>query len=203
MADLFASLSLSAFQSNALLASRISAPSWSVKQWTQPQDSPVFSSNLVLTRGGFRNGGHEDRDASKYSLGTWALVESKTGQLISSDRRKKLIHDQKHGSVCNALGAKFHIVNVVLHLDEADFVAMTFNSHVRHFTSHPDLQDNSSDSEITRCSTSNQTSKTIVTALEKISNVRGDLSEEDWLKIRPKYGRSYVDEVQKKKKTCK
>ena len=101
------------------------------------------------------------------------------------------------------MGAKFHIGNVVVHLDEADVVAMNFNSHFHHFTSHPDLQDNSSDSDITRCATSNQTSKTIVTALEKISNVRGDLSEEDWLEIRPKYGRSYVDEVQKKKKTCK
>ena len=134
----------------------------------------------------------------------WVLGLSLTQQLDDSlplKNEKKLIHDyETRGIVCNGLGAKFHIGNVVVHLDEADVVAMTFNSHVRHFTTHPDLQNDAYDSEITRCGTSNEIAKTVVTALDKIANVRGDLSDVEWVELRPKYGRSYGDELEKKKK---
>ena len=199
LADIFSSLSLSAFQSNALLAASISAPSWSFKKWSQSPTSPVFSSNLVLTRGGFRNAIHEDRDASKFSLGTWGLCDSESGKLITSDEIKKLLEDQKKGLLCDGLGAKFHVGNVVILLGEADVVAMNFNSHINHFTSHPTIPKNSSNSSVTRVSTSNQIAKTVVTALEKISNVQGGLSEEEWMFVQPGLGRDADDEVEKKK----
>lgn len=198
LANIFASLSLSAFQSNAILASLISAPSWSYQNWSQPGNGQVFASNLALTCGGFRNAPHEDRDASNFSLGVWGLVNTKSGKLISSSERNILIQQNQQGLVCDALGAKFHIGNVVIELDQADVVFMTFNSHIPHFTSHPDILGGSIGQDVTRVATSSQISQTISKALEKISNIRGDLGEEEWLEVRDTFGRSYNDELEKK-----
>ena len=76
LANIFASLSLSAFKSNTMLASPLSASSWSFKNCSQTINGQVFGSNLVLTCDGFRNVGHEDRDASNFSLGVWGHVNT-------------------------------------------------------------------------------------------------------------------------------
>ena len=131
----------------------------------------------------------------------WVLGLSLTQQLDDSlplKKQKKLIHDyETRGIVCNGLGAKFHIGNVIVHLDEADVVAMNFKRNVNNFNTNNNLKNDEYDSEITRCGKSNQIAKNFVTALDKSANVGGNLSDVEWVELRPKYGRSYGDELEK------
>lgn len=78
-AERTASLSLHAFDSNAKLAAKTSAPSWASKRWNKTPNSQVFSgSNVIVTSGGFRNAPHIDHDATGYSSGFFALIDAHT-----------------------------------------------------------------------------------------------------------------------------
>ena len=153
---------------------------------------------MVLTLGGFRNSKHSDNDESGYSLGVWGLVKSTYGQLISSEERRYLIEQKNKGYFCEALGAKFHIGNVVVDLDSADVVMMTFNSKVDHYTSHPTNTGGSLGSDVTRSATSHQISRSVAIALRELCNVGDDFSVEEWLDARKNYGRSYEEMVEDK-----
>ncbi len=62
LTDIFATLSLSAFTSNSMLAASLSTPSWSSTQCDGSQNSLIFGTNCVLACDGFRNTKHTDRD---------------------------------------------------------------------------------------------------------------------------------------------
>ena len=84
LAEIFATLSLSAFQSNSMVAASISAPPFSSLQWHESPNGQVFGTNCVLTCDGFSNIMHTDQDVTLYSLGVWGIVDKKTGRLITS-----------------------------------------------------------------------------------------------------------------------
>lgn len=202
LAEMFATLSLSAFRSNSMLAVSLSAPSWSFTKWHESSNGQVFGTNMVLTCDGFRNSLHTDRDETNYSLGFWGIVDKNTGRLITSQERQSLLQRaQQPESHCNALGAKFHIGNITVHLDSADVVMMVFNTQILHQTTHPDLQSGGDcfGGNLTRCATSSQISKTSALALGKIANCRGDMGDEEWLEVRKYFGKNYCDEVDQKK----
>ncbi|KAG0151922.1 hypothetical protein CROQUDRAFT_36139, partial [Cronartium quercuum f. sp. fusiforme G11] len=60
LAEIFGTLSLSAFTANSMLASSLAAPSWLFKDWCKTANVNVFGINFVLTCGGFRNAPHID-----------------------------------------------------------------------------------------------------------------------------------------------
>ena len=204
LAEIFATLSLSAFQSNSMVAASISAPAFSSPQWHESPNGQVFGTNCVLTCDGFRNTMHKDRDETLYSLGFWGIVEEKTGRLITHQERLNLLKLNKDPQFhCNALGAKFHVGNVTVELDSADVVTMVFNSQIYHQTTHPTNQSTQSGfgRNFTRCATSTQISKTVAVALRKIASFRGDLSEAEWRIVKGDYGKDYDHEVDQKKKS--
>ena len=202
LAKIFGTLSLSAFQSNSMVAASISAPPFSSPQWHESPNGQVFGTNCVLTCDGFRNTMHKDRDETLYSLGFWGIVE-KTDRLITHQERLNLLKLNEDPQFhCNALGVKFHVGNVTVKLDSADVVTMVFNSQIYHQTTHPDKKLNHSGfgRNFTRCATSTQISKTVAVALRKIASFRGDLSDEEWRIVKGDFGKDYDYEVEQKKK---
>ena len=178
-----------------MLAASLSAPSWSSAQWDASPNSQVFSANCVLTFDGFRNAMHTDLEKSLYSLAFWGILEARNGQLITSQERMKLLKLKEDPEFdCNALGAKFHVVNVVIELDSADLVTMVFNTQIDHQTTHPTIKPTGSGfgGNFTRCAISSQISRTVASALRKISSFRGDMSGEEWEVFRESFGKINV-----------
>ena len=191
LAGIFASLSLSAFHSNSMLAKSLSAPSWSWTQWDGSPNSQVFGTNCVLTCDGFRNASHIDRDETGYALGFWGIVDQQTGRLISSQERLNLLREaRKAGFHCNALGAKFHVGKLTVDLDAADVVTMVFNTRFHHQTTHLDNKRSSGGlgANFTRCAMSNQITKSAAIALHKVAGCRGGLGEKKWLEVQKLLG---------------
>ncbi len=185
-----------------MLAASLSATSWSSTQWDKSPNSQVFAANCVLTCDGFRNAMHTDLDKSLYSLGCWGILEEKTGRLITSQERMKLLKlNEEPGFHCNALGAKFQVGPVIVELDSADVVTMVFNTQIDHQTTHPTIKPPGSGfgGNFTRCAISSQISRTVASALRKISSCQGDMSKEEWEVVRESFGKSYGNEANKLK----
>lgn len=212
LAECFAKLSLSAFESNTMIAAKLLAPNWSSIHWHLTNNAQVFGTNFIVTCGGFRNAPHRDRDATGFSMGVWGLIDSETGELLRPKERLKLLDDAKKvKSKCDALGARFNISNIVINLDAADVVLMTFNTKVTHNTTHPDIQTGNRKSnsskigissgrrKVTRCATSTQVSSSTAIAMNKIANIRGNLGKEEWKNRRKSLGRNYGDQIEERK----
>ncbi len=117
-------------------------------------------------------------------MGIWGIFDKQTGKLITSQEQLDLLKgDEKDPEFhCNALGSKFHVGNVILHLDSCDVFMMVFNTQIDHQTTHPTkkITGNGFGGNLNSCVKSSQILKTVAVALKKVSSCRGDLSEEDW-----------------------
>ena len=78
---------------------------------------------------------------------------------------------------------------------------MVFNTQIDHQTTHPTVKLTGSGfgGNFTRCAISSQISRTVASALRKISSCRGDMSEEEWEVVRERFVKSYGNEANKLK----
>jgi hypothetical protein len=158
----------------------------------------VFASNIAVTFDEFVNGKHTDIDESEYSFGFFTRINRQTGKLYS------LKNDVFQG---DSIGAQFHLddYNIMVDYDACDgVVEMLWASQTHHHTSgsktynHNHARVIPTRGKITRFGCACQISKRLVERIKEVNDMRGDLGEDDWVKLRSTLLTGYPEEARKK-----
>ncbi|EGG07762.1 uncharacterized protein MELLADRAFT_85489 [Melampsora larici-populina 98AG31] len=194
----FAALSSYAFNSNAELASKVGVPSWAGESFYVSPNVQVFALNIAVTFDEFVNAKHTDFDESKYAFGFFTRINRKTGKLYS------LKNDTFQG---DSVGACFVLddYNITVDYDACDgVVEMLWASQIHHHTAGSKTYNHNSErvipsrGRITRFGCACQINKRLVERIIEVNDMRGDLSDEDWFKLRSTLLTGYPEEARKK-----
>lgn len=195
----FIKLSTTTYEKNCETAAEVNSPSWAASNFFSRPNGQTFGANLVVTRDGFANAAHKDRDATGHSLGLFGLVHRDTGQLYRD------VSDQSRAWRVDDAYFRFKDYNFQIHLAQQNrAIEILWATDERHqstisLTYNPfGLPVPPSRAPMTHFGSSVQVSRSIVSRLRKVKALCQNRVGEQWHFEGERHLQNYKDVMAKK-----
>ncbi|EGG08958.1 uncharacterized protein MELLADRAFT_84333 [Melampsora larici-populina 98AG31] len=195
LAEWMSTLCMHAFKSNRDLAIKHEIPSFADIDWSKSPNANIFASSVVVTRDGFNNNPHNDRDVSAYTYGIFTRINRITGLLHCDETSDYLgyttgtyfILDEYHVEL--ALDLCDGVVESIWASDENHHTSASTTYEEGHISIAPKY------SPITRFGCSLQINESLLNRIEGLLKMREGKTPQEWELYKKEVVKCYEQEI--------